>query len=706
MKRTLITGLTLLMVLTSGINLTAATKSNIIVIPEPKEEQYHDSKIVIAKNKQSKVSIIHNGNLVIATELAGIIKQQSGATVAVNSKAGSNSSALIIMDIGGKYPAVNELGINIPSQPEGYAIKSGTWRGKPVIVLAGRDKAGLYWSVQTLRQLFVKQSGNLLLPQCSIRDWPDLAYRSVAGHDSLTLVKNNLKYKINISHIPPWLKSIRGKWDNPDPVYWNKLNEAIAYAIPRGGWINQWVEPYDAGQGDNPSQKNINCNEDEIQKFYQTFKKGLKQGNRVVTIGIDDHAGHPGHVTKEDLKRFGSAPKIHAYIISRVANLINKEFPGTTICTIPGAYHGSEDIEKIYDAAGVPKNVIVMWTGPKTITYDFKEQDVAAMVKGLEGRRFVLFDNTFGQPLGKARGPVLFETYASGYSALLTTDKFAGIHVMGVMGRNSRFVIKVMQVADYLWNAKRYNPERSRQRVLSKIAGTDAVESLLNFRREIIKVAKVFPIDKTIKQLQYIGYLKSIIVTAEQHKTNIALLKQAGVYLKQIEQTCKNRKLVKELQELHKNSINIVNYYYQKNRQGKTVKPEGLVKFEFPTDIVGGTYFRNYAWKCPKRNGVAVYGKAKLGGSKAFINFKLDQLPSKDVTLIVEGQACQGIVHAIRINGTTLLKAKDVFPYGNWVIKELIIKKSLLKQGLNTIEFETLNAGHGWIMTSKAELKF
>ncbi|MCF6175578.1 MAG: protein O-GlcNAcase [Victivallaceae bacterium] len=706
MKRILITGLTLLLVFTAGMKLIAATKPTVIIIPEPKEEQYHNSKIVIVEKRQAKVSIVHDKNRVIATELANIIKQKSGATVTVESNTVPSSPALIIMDIGGKHPAVNELKINIPMQPEGYAIKTGIWRGRPIIVLAGRDRAGLCWSVQTLRQLLLLQSGNLTLPQCSIRDWPDFSYRSMGGQDSLNAIKHNLQYKINISFLPPWERDIRGQWDMPAPSYLKRLKTAIEYILPRGGLVNQWVEPYDSGQGDKPSQHNIVCSNDkDIQAYYNTFKKGLKLGNKLITIGIDDHAGNPRHLNLQDKEQFGTPAGVHAYLVSRIANQVNKDFPGTIICVVPGNYHGSEDIKTYYDKAGVPKNVVIMWTGAKTISFDFATQDVAALVKGIEGRRFVVFDNTFAQPLGKNRGPVLFEQYAVGYQALTETDKCLGLHVMGVMNRNVRFTIKGMQIADYLWNAKRYNPERSRLRVLTQIAGAEAVKPLLAFRRKMIKVAKDFPIEKTIARLNK-GYLKSIIVTEQQYKTNLEWLKQANAYLQQIEKTCKNKALIAELQQMHKNGIAIVNYFYHKSRKGKTIKPEGIVTFEFPADIVGGIYFRNYAWKCPKRNGVAVYGRGKPGGAKAFINFKLTELPTKEIKLSIEGQACHGIVFAIRINGTTLIENKDIFPYGNWKTKQLTIKKSLLKPGLNVIEFETMNAGAAWVMISKVELKF
>jgi hypothetical protein len=708
MKKRLLIGWTLLLVLTAGIKLTAASSANqgIIIIPTPKEEQYHEGKIVVAKDNQPKATIVSDKSSVIAADLADIIKQKSGVAVTVTNN-NTSSSVLIILDIGGRHPAVSALNVTIPQKPEGYAIKSGKWRNKTVVVIAGHDKSGLYWGVQTLRQLLTSDTGRLTLPQCSIRDWPDFSYRSMGGQDSLQAIKENLRYKIKINFLPPWERDIRGYWDAPKASYLRRLTDSINYTLPRGGLVNQWVEPYDAGQGDKPSQHNITCSrEADLQAYYNTFKKGLILGNRLITIGIDDHAANPKHLNAQDKAKFGSPAATHAYLVSWIANRVKRDFPGTMICVVPGNYHGAEDIKSYYDKAGVPKDVVIMWTGVKTISFEFTPKEIAGLVAGLEGRRFVVFDNTFAQPLGKQRGPVLFEKYAVGYKALAASSKCLGIHVMGVMNRNERFTIKGMQIADYLWNAKNYNPERSRRRVLTKVAGVAAVEPLLAFRKTILKVAKDFPIEKRVSQLKKAGYLKSFVVSDELYRNCQQWLNETAAILKQIKLQCKNRKLVTELQQLQSNARSMVKYYYQKSRKGKIIVPQGKVIFEFPTDIVGGTYFRNYAWKCPKRSGVAIYGRGKAGGAKASIKFKLDKLPTQQATLKIEGQACKGTPFIIRFNGVTLLEGRDIFPYGDWKTVTMTVKQNLFKSGQNVIEFETDTPDKAWVMPAKVELVF
>ena len=57
----------------------------------------------------------------------------------------------------------------VPSHAEGYYL-SVEPKGAVVV---GRDERGLYYGVQTLREMMAKgQNGN-----CTAQDWPDVAYR-------------------------------------------------------------------------------------------------------------------------------------------------------------------------------------------------------------------------------------------------------------------------------------------------------------------------------------------------------------------------------------------------------------------------------------------------------------------------------------------------------------------------------------------------
>jgi hypothetical protein len=64
----------------------------------------------------------------------------------------------------------------VPRQPESYLISIHP-RG---VLLAARDEAGLFYGVQTLRQLARPERGGIVLPLGVIRDWPKLSFRGLS----------------------------------------------------------------------------------------------------------------------------------------------------------------------------------------------------------------------------------------------------------------------------------------------------------------------------------------------------------------------------------------------------------------------------------------------------------------------------------------------------------------------------------------------
>lgn len=64
----------------------------------------------------------------------------------------------------------------VPRRPESYLIHSDPHG----VVVAARDEAGVYYGVQTLRQLVRPVSRGIELPSVDIRDWPEMAFRGLS----------------------------------------------------------------------------------------------------------------------------------------------------------------------------------------------------------------------------------------------------------------------------------------------------------------------------------------------------------------------------------------------------------------------------------------------------------------------------------------------------------------------------------------------
>lgn len=64
----------------------------------------------------------------------------------------------------------------VPTRPESYLIHIDP-NG---VVVAARDEAGVYYGVQTLRQLLRPAPNGIELPAVDIRDWPEMAFRGLS----------------------------------------------------------------------------------------------------------------------------------------------------------------------------------------------------------------------------------------------------------------------------------------------------------------------------------------------------------------------------------------------------------------------------------------------------------------------------------------------------------------------------------------------
>ncbi len=81
--------------------------------------------------------------------------------------------------------------LNLP--PEGYLLEIG----KDRITLTGKDGAGLFYAFKTLEQLAMDAvEQDVYLPQCSIRDFPLLAYRSVHWDMKHHMEKTDYYYRL------------------------------------------------------------------------------------------------------------------------------------------------------------------------------------------------------------------------------------------------------------------------------------------------------------------------------------------------------------------------------------------------------------------------------------------------------------------------------------------------------------------------------
>jgi hexosaminidase len=104
---------------------------------------------------------------------------------------------------------------------EGYSLEVN----RRTVLIIARDAAGLYYGIQTLRQLLQKKDRVLFLPGCNIMDWPAFPIRGFM-HDngrnfqSITMLKQQLEklshYKYNTFH---WHLTDNPAWRVQSKIY-------------------------------------------------------------------------------------------------------------------------------------------------------------------------------------------------------------------------------------------------------------------------------------------------------------------------------------------------------------------------------------------------------------------------------------------------------------------------------------------------------
>jgi hypothetical protein len=126
-------------------------------------------------------------------------------------KAGTAVVTPVVCVLGVNRALFKGARVDIPRRHEGFAIKTGKWRGLDAVFVAAPDRFGVYWGVQTLKQMLYREEdprnhgsippaeadrGRVLAPRGYCADWPDVQYRMSPrpGNRAVRLGRCNTTY--------------------------------------------------------------------------------------------------------------------------------------------------------------------------------------------------------------------------------------------------------------------------------------------------------------------------------------------------------------------------------------------------------------------------------------------------------------------------------------------------------------------------------
>jgi len=291
---------------------------------------------------------------------------------------------------------------------------------------------------------------------------------------------------------------------------------------------------------------------------------------------------------------------------------------------------------------------------------------------------------------------------------------------MVAFGRDVLTNLDAMIIAEYMWNADRYDADQAVARVLAHVAGRETVPYLLDYRHYYLRIATKFPIEKSLPDPDAKAQARRVLTEKERKRycltpKEYSLVQKdlAGLQaaLGGIARTTGNEALIKRLREEYGRADRMLAYLRDSATEAASFVPSGTVELDIDT-FRGGTGFRVYEWKCPPQYAVWVYGR-KTPFSSMRTSFRLTARSEGPAELIIQGQdddKADVTQIEILVNDKSIFRGPNGFAKKGWSAKRFRLAPATLRAGENVITIRNLEdssafAGR-WFMLSGCAIRF
>ncbi|WP_188196555.1 beta-N-acetylhexosaminidase family protein [Nonomuraea sp. SYSU D8015] len=374
----------------------------------------------------------------------------------------------------------------VPDKAEGYAVRvSGGDRRQ--IALGGRDAAGQFYAVQTLRQLFVRSSAGWRVAGVQVSDFPSMPLRGT----------------IEGFYGAPWTHAER--LDQMDFYGDVKANTYIYAPKDDPYHRDKWRDPYPADKLAELGELVARADANHVRFTFalspgvsicysdQTDRAVLKQklqalydlGARAFSIPLDD-ISYTRWNCAADEAAYGPAGRTAAAKAQvDLLNDVQRTFIAThegarPLQMVPTEYGDLTDTAyKQTMRQSLDGAIEVMWTGTDTVPPEITNAQ-ARKAAELFGRKVFVWDNYPVNDYGETSGRLLLAPYDKREGGL--SAHLSGI-VANPMNQPYASKVAVFGAADFTWNDRAYDAKRSWPRAMAYLAGGDraATEALLVF---------------------------------------------------------------------------------------------------------------------------------------------------------------------------------------------------------------------------------
>lgn len=155
------------------------TSPTLRLIPQPKTVEMRGEEFAL--NRQVRVALADprsEDDRFAAQDFVDDVRETAGVALQVSKGRARRSILIGVLDAPGMRAAIERAGLSVPQNlnEEGYVLSVS---GREVVV-AGRTPAGVFYGMQTLKQLVRGEGANTHLPGVRITDWPTMRWRAVS----------------------------------------------------------------------------------------------------------------------------------------------------------------------------------------------------------------------------------------------------------------------------------------------------------------------------------------------------------------------------------------------------------------------------------------------------------------------------------------------------------------------------------------------
>jgi hyaluronoglucosaminidase len=411
-----------------------------------------------------------------------------------------DARAPLVVDVGSVDDApaaarLRDVGLDVPGDlpAEGYALAAFTREGgTDEVVLAGADRAGMFYAAQTLRQLVVggggTDGGTGTVAGVGIVDHPAMRHRgAIEGfygspwtqEERLDQLAFYGRFKLNTYiYAPKDDPYHRDRWREPYPP------ELVAD-------LRALIDAADANHvrftfAVSPGVSICYSDPADVDALVAKLDAMYELGVRAFSIALDD-IDHTRWNCDGDQARYGSpsaeaAARAQVDLFNRLQHGFVAEHDGTQpLQMVPTEYRSTDDspyrtvVREQLDAA-----VEVMWTGPLVVPAEITV-DQATSAAGVFGRPTFVWDNTPVNDFPATEGRLILAPYDRRQPGL--SADVSGI-VLNPMNQAAASKVQLIGAAGFAWNDTAYDPagaHRAAATYLSGGADPHTVDALLAF---------------------------------------------------------------------------------------------------------------------------------------------------------------------------------------------------------------------------------